>query len=135
MTSYIYDHENLFLWLTLVSSIGFIISILLITWIVTKIPSNYFSYPKRQKYLWDTQPPIIRFILILLKNIIGIFFIIGGLIMLVLPGQGILTILVGVLIMDFPYKYKIERWVIKHPFVLKSINQIRAKAKQRPLEI
>lgn len=135
MTVFIYNHENFFLWLTIVSIIGFIASILLIPWMVTKIPSDYFTHSKRQKYLWDNQPKIVRCIFIFLKNILGILFLIGGISMLLLPGQGVLTIIVGLFIMDFPFKYKVEIRIIKHPFVLKFINQLRAKANQRPLEI
>ena len=132
---FIHDHENVFLWLTLGSFIGFIASILLIPWIVTKIPSDYFTHPKRQKYLWCNQPKIVRFVFILLKNILGVIFIIGGISMLLLPGQGILTILIGLIIMDFPYKYKVEIWIIKHPFVLRTMNKLRSKVKQPPLVV
>lgn len=135
MTVFISNHGNLFLWLSIASIIGFITSILLIPWMVAKIPSDYFSHPKRQKYLWDNQPQIVRFIFILLKNILGVILVIGGVAMLLLPGQGILTIIVGLLIIDFPYKYKVEIWIIKQPFILRSINQLRAKVKQRPLVI
>ena len=41
--------------------------------------------------------------------------------MLVLPGQGILTIIIGLWLIDFPYKYKIEIWIIKHPMILRYI--------------
>lgn len=135
MTVFIYNHEHFFLWLTIVSIIGFIASLILIPWMITKIPSDYFSHPKRQKYLWNNRSLIVRWIFIFLKNILGVLFVIGGIAMLLLPGQGILTILTGLLIMDFPCKYKVEIWILKHPFILKSINQLRAKAKQRPLEI
>ncbi len=135
MIDFIKNYENILIGLTLVSIIGLIGSILLIPWIVTKIPEDYFTHPKRQKYLWCHQPKIVRFIFIFLKNIIGVLLIIGGIALLFLPGQGILTILIGFLVMDFPYKYKFEIWIIKHPIVLKSINRLRAKAKQRPLVI
>jgi hypothetical protein len=52
-----------------------------------------------------------------------------------MPGQGILTIIIGIILSDFPYKYKIERWIINHPKILKYINKIRVKAKQHPIEI
>lgn len=133
--AFIDDHEKLLLWLSIISVISFIASILLIPWIVTRIPSDYFTHPKRQKYLWCHQPKIIRFVLIFLKNVLGVILVLGGIALLLLPGQGILTILIGLLIMDFPYKYKIEIWMIKHPFVLRSINKLRAKVKQRPLVI
>ncbi|WP_223897583.1 PGPGW domain-containing protein [Sulfurovum sp. TSL1] len=132
---FIDNHENLLFWSTLVSIISVIASILLIPWIVTKIPADYFTHPKRQKLLWGDQPKIVRFIFILLKNIIGVMLVLGGIALLFLPGQGILTILIGLLIMDFPYKYKFEIWIIKHTFLLNSINKLRSKAKKRPLVI
>ncbi len=135
MMAFIYNHESLFLWLTIVSIMGFLISIVFIPWLVTRIPSDYFSHPKRQKYTWNNQSKILRLIFILMKNIIGVIFIIGGIFLLFLPGQGVLTILLGLFITDFPYKYKIETWIIKHPPILRSINKLRTKAKQRPLEI
>ena len=61
--------------------------------------------------------------------------VLGGIALLLLPGQGILTILIGLIIMDFPYKYKVEIWIIKHPFILRVINKLRSKVKQQPLEI
>lgn len=132
MINFIKDHEDLLFWLTMAS---FIISIILIPWIVAKIPKDYFSQAERQNYLLVDKPPIIRLILISLKNILGIIFVIGGIAMLFLPGQGLLTIIIGIFMMDFPYKYKIERWIIKQPAILESINTLREKVKQPPLEI
>jgi len=37
------------------------------------------------------------------KNVIGLFLILAGIIMLVTPGQGLLTILIGLFFMDFLY--------------------------------
>jgi len=135
MMDFINDHENILLWLAIGSFIGFIASILLIPWIVIQIPSDYFTHPKRQKYLWSEHPPVIRLLFIFLKNILGIILVLGGIVLLLLPGQGILTILIGLIIMDFPYKYKVEIWIIKHPFILRAINKLRSKAKQRPLVV
>lgn len=135
MIDFISDHENLLLWLAAVSFIVFFASLLLIPWIVTKIPSDYFTHPKRQKYLWSDQPKIVRYLFVFLKNILGVMLVLGGITLLFFPGQGIVTMMIGLLIIDFPYKYKVERWIIKHPVVLRSINRLRKKAKQRPLEI
>jgi archaellum biogenesis protein FlaJ (TadC family) len=135
MIDFINDHENVLLWLAIGSFLVFIVSILLIPWIVTRIPSDYFTHPKRQKYLWSDQPLAIRLLFIFLKNILGVILVLGGIVLLLLPGQGILTILIGLIIMDFPYKYKVEIWIIKHPFILRVINKLRSKVKQQPLEI
>ena len=135
MIDFINDHENVFIWLAIGSFIVFIVSILLIPWIVTRIPSDYFTHPKRQKYLWSDQPLAVRLLFIFLKNVLGVILVLGGIVLLLLPGQGILTILIGLVIMDFPYKYKVETWIIKHPFILRTINKLRSKVKQQPLEI
>ena len=135
MMDFIHDHENLLLWLAVVSFLVFIASLLLIPWIVTKIPSDYFTHPKRPKYLWDNQPNILRYLFLFLKNILGVMLVLGGFTLLFLPGQGIVTMMIGLLIMDFPYKYKVEIWIVKHPVVLRSINRFRKRAKQPPLEI
>ncbi len=47
--------------------------------------------------------------------------------MLFLPGQGLLTILAGILILDFPGKYKLEHYLISKPVVLDSLNWIRRR--------
>ena len=135
MIMFIHDHEVLLLWLTIASIIGFIGSLIVIPWILIQIPSDYFSYSKRKKHQWGSYPPIIRLILLLVKNILGVIFIIGGIIMFFIPGQGIITIIIGIILADFPGKYKIERWIINHPAILRSINKLRAKAKQDPIEV
>jgi len=135
MIVFIHNHEVLLLWLTIASTIGFIGSLIVIPWILIQIPSDYFSHEKRQKHQWGSYPPIIRLVLLLIKNIIGIIFIISGIIMLFIPGQGIITIIIGIILTDFPDKYKIERWIINHTAILKYINKLRAKAKQSPIEV
>lgn len=52
--------------------------------------------------------------------------------MLFAPGQGILSLLVGIILCDFPGKHRVERKIIARPRVLSVINQIRARYK-RPL--
>ena len=135
MITFIHSHEILLLWLVIASIIGFIGSLIAIPWILIQIPSDYFSHKKRQKHQWGSYPSVIRLALLLIKNILGVIFIISGIIMLLVPGQGIITIIIGIILSDFPYKYKIERWIIKHPAILRSINQLRVKAKQSPLEV
>jgi len=71
--------------------------------------------------------------LIMIKNLLGAIIVLAGIAMLVLPGQGIITILLGIFFMNFPGKYKLELWIIKRPAILKSINWIRAKANHSPL--
>ena len=89
---------------------------------------------KRQPSKWQEQKPILRFVVIIGKNIIGLSLIIGGLLMLVLPGQGLLTIITGLLLVNYPGKYKLEQKLVLIPSIFKALNWIRFKAKKPPLQ-
>jgi hypothetical protein len=47
--------------------------------------------------------------------------------MLVLPGQGLLTIILGITLMNFPGKYRLERWLVSRGSTLKLINYLRRR--------
>ena len=57
----------------------------------------------------------------------------GGILMLVLPGQGLLTILVGLMLSDYPGKFKLEKRIIKTNLILKTINWYRNKSNIPPI--
>ncbi len=117
-------------------SIGLlIISLAIIPFVVINMPENYFSGHYRVRASKKSNYPIIAQLLAGLKNLIGFIFILFGILMLVLPGQGILTILMGLFLMNFPGKYKFERKLVSIPKVLKSLNWIRSKANKPQLMI
>ena len=72
---------------------------------------------------------------IIVKNLIGYTLILGGILMLVLPGQGLFTILMGLILSNYPGKYSIERKFISMPSVLKTVNWLRKKSDKPPLQI
>ena len=51
------------------------------------------------------------------------------------PGQGILTILMGVVLVDFPGKYGVERWIVSRRFVKGAVNKLRVKLGRPPLRL
>jgi hypothetical protein len=67
------------------------------------------------------------------RNVLGYVFIVVGTAMLVLPGPGILTIVVGIILLNFPGKYRLERWMVELRPVLRSINWLRQRAKKTPI--
>ena len=129
MMTFFTAYTLVFEWLIAVSLISFIMSLIVIPWLIIQMPYDYFSFKKRQKWKWSHSSVILNFI----KDLLGLILIIAGTLMLVLPGQGILTILVGVILANFPGKYKLERWIIHRPSVLKTLNWLRKRAKKRPL--
>jgi putative transmembrane protein PGPGW len=69
------------------------------------------------------------------KNLVGLAFVLAGVAMLVLPGQGILTIVIGLSLMNFPGKHVLERYIVQQPSILRAINWMRHRAGQPPLKV
>jgi archaellum biogenesis protein FlaJ (TadC family) len=128
------DHPGVLMGLGASSVLIFIISILGISWFVAQIPEDYFLSSKRKPSKWQEQKPILRLAVLFGKNIIGVSLIIGGLLMLVLPGQGLLTIVTGLLLINYPGKYKLEQKLVAIPSVFRALNWIRVKANKPPLK-
>ena len=126
------DHPAVLIGLGASSILIFIISILGISWFVAQIPENYFLSSKREPSKWLKQKPFLRLAVLFGKNVIGYSLIMGGLLMLVLPGQGLLTIVTGLLLINYPGKYKLEQKLVAVPAVFKALNWIRFKA-NKPL--
>jgi hypothetical protein len=102
--------------------------------VMVKIPANYFS----SHYVHDFLPGsswIVRWGAVILKNIFGVFLILLGIVLSLpgVPGQGILTILLGLIMLDIPGKRPLEARIIKRPAVLAAINNLRARYSKPPL--
>ena len=65
---------------------------------------------------------------LIIKNFVGLTLLLAGIAMLVLPGQGLITILVAISLLNFPGKRRLERRIVSQPSVLRAINWIRSKA-------
>jgi hypothetical protein len=127
------DHQQLLVWAGIVSLMVFILSLLALPWLVAQIPEDYFLPKKRQPTQWKQLHPVIRLLALMGKNLIGYGLIVAGLLMLFLPGQGILTLVMGLLLVDYPGKFRLERKLVKTPAILNSLNWLRRKAKKPPL--
>jgi len=119
--------EEMFLWLGLVSLATFLISLVTLPFLITKIPADYFSSHTRTPSGWKNAHPSLRILLLILKNFLGVILLAGGILMLFLPGQGLLTLAMGMMLMDYPGKYKLERRIVSFPLVLKGLNWLRRK--------
>lgn len=114
--------------------VTFTISILLVAVVVVKIPANYFSSNYQRDFLPNSSW-ITRWGAVVAKNIVGAVLVVAGVVMLIGPGQGVLTILIGLIMLDIPGKRPLEARIIKRPAVLAAINNLRAKYDKPPLEL
>jgi hypothetical protein len=120
--------------LTVASLVGFIGSLIAIPLILVRLPPDYFDIRVPRHWMKDHHP-VLRLVGLALKNAVGLVFLLAGLAMLFLPGQGILTMLIGVSLLDFPGKRRLEATLIGQPTVLSAINSMRNKFNKPPLVI
>ncbi len=128
-------HDSLMYWLAIGSAMTFVTTLIVVQILVIRIPDDYFLAKRRRVSHWRRLHPVPGIALLVLKNVCGIVFIVAGVAMLILPGQGFLTILIGVMLVNFPGKYRLERRFIHFRPVARSINWMRSKAGQPPLRM
>ena len=117
--------------------VGFSITTLIMTFfllpfMIVRLPQDYFLESHRPRPL--SQNLIIHLVLTALKNMLGLGFVVLGILMLFVPGQGLLTIIVGLTVMNYPGKFRLERWLIMRPRVLPALNWLRKRYGHPPLQ-
>ena len=102
--------------------------------VMVKVPPTYFSVSHDRAFMTDRHW-FVRSGAVIGKNILGVFLIILGIILSLpgVPGQGILTILLGLIMLDIPGKRPLEARIIQQPKVLAAVNNLRAKYNKPPL--
>ncbi len=117
--------------LAIFSVVGFVGSLIAIPWILMRLPATYFDMRVPRTFLGGRHP-VLRAVGIVIKNIVGFILLLAGIAMLVLPGQGVLTILIGISLMDFPNKRQLEARLIGQRLVFSGVNRLRARFGKPP---
>lgn len=115
--------------LIILSGLMFFLTLIFIPLVIVRMPSSYFV-AKRRPRQWTTA----RLMFYVIRNLIALLLFTAGVAMLVLPGQGLLTMLLAVAVSDMPGKYRLERWMLKQRGVLRSINWIRSRYNRPPVK-
>jgi len=118
---------------TLVSVVLFVASVVALPWFVARLPRDYFMHHDHEEPISVIGNPGWRRAARVAKNLLGALLLFAGLAMLVLPGQGLLTIIVSLVLLEFPGKRALERKLVSRPQVLRALNAIRRKAGVEPL--
>jgi hypothetical protein len=130
-------NEAIFFWGLALSVIMFFASIAIVTTLIVRMSPDYFDHRKPLPESWRGRHPVVRIVLIILKNLVGLLIVAVGLVLLLpgIPGQGILTILIGLTLLNFPGKRSLELWLVRVGPVLRAINWIRRKYHRPPLHL
>jgi hypothetical protein len=121
------------LWGIVISAVLTVGSIGLAVAIVVHWPANRFS----DTHAPAKGAPLIEVLHAIGRNLAGLVLILLGIAMSLpgIPGQGVLTIIIGITMMDIPGKRGLERRLISRPRILRVINGMRARFRRAPLEL
>ena len=117
------------------SAVVFVASLVGVPMFLARMPAHFFTARERERY--SVPPPARsrwRRTARIARNALGALLLLLGVATLVLPGQGLLTILVALCLMDFPGKGKLVRRIVASPRVFRVINSFRRRAGQPPLD-
>jgi len=118
-------------WLVAFSLLSAALTLALVPVLITSIPADYFSHGHRMHI--SKRHPLLDFSVKVAKNLLGAMFLLIGFLLLFLPGQGLILIFAGMLIMNYPGKYAFERWLIQRRGVLPALNALRVRHGKSPL--
>jgi hypothetical protein len=125
------------LWWGLAISIGLgLASLVVAAAVVVSWTPDHFKDAHRPR-LWARHPRPLRLLGMVAKNLAGVVMFAIGFIMALpgIPGQGILTMIIAVTLIDLPGKHELERRLVGRPFVLRQLNAIRRRFQRPPLEV
>jgi hypothetical protein len=123
-------------WGLVISVVAAVASLALAAVVVVSWPPDRFTRAGDRVFL-DGRHPVLRALAIAAKNVLGILLVLIGIVMALpgVPGQGFLTILIGITLVDFPGKRRIELSLIRRPAVFRAVNQLRQRFGHPPLQI
>lgn len=111
--------------LGVLSAVLFVGTIAAVPWVIRRLPHDYFLQPRPKRSLPKK----------ILRNALGAMLVGLGIVMLLLPGQGVITILLGISILDLPVKDRVLRWLLGRPKIEAGVQRLRSKAGKPPLVI
>ena len=73
----------------------------------------------------------------IVRSLVGLVLVAAGVLLSLpgVPGQGLLTILAGVILLEFPGRHRLVRSIVGRPPVLAAVNRLRARFARPPLVV
>lgn len=121
-------YQDALIWVSIGSVVMFVGSILLVPYLIARAPADLFTRePSRRRGIGPLLGAIVR-------NLFGLVLLVLGVLMLVLPGQGLLMVLLALLVLDFPKKRAAIQQLVQKPKVWDALHYFRERANKPPFE-
>jgi hypothetical protein len=113
---------------------SFFLNLGIVSLILVKLPADHFSKNRKTKF-WAGPNPALHAAKVIGKNILGVLLVALGIVLSVpgVPGQGLLTILLGIMLLDFPGRDRLEQKLLSRPSIVNTINKLRGRFNKPPL--
>ena len=115
---------------------SFFVNLGIVSLILVKLPADHFSKSRKTKF-WAGPRPAIHAAKVIGKNIGGVLLVALGIVLSLpgVPGQGLLTVLLGIMLLDFPGRHRLEQKLLSKPSIVNTINRLRKRFEKPPLEL
>jgi hypothetical protein len=115
---------------------SFLVNLAIVSVILVKLPADHFSKDRKTKF-WSGPRPWLHAAKVIGKNIAGVLLVALGVVLSLpgVPGQGLLTVLLGVMLLDFPGRDRLEQKLLSKPSIVNTINRLRGRFGKPPLEL
>jgi len=115
---------------------SFFINLGIVSFILVKLPADHFSKKRKTKF-WAGPRPAIHAAKVIGKNIAGVLLVALGIVLSLpgVPGQGLLTVLLGIMLLDFPGRHRLEQKLLSKPSIVNTINRLRERFDKPPLQL
>jgi hypothetical protein len=116
--------------------VSFFANLGIVSLILVKLPADHFSKSRKTQF-WSGPRPWLHAAKVIGKNIAGILLVALGVVLSLpgVPGQGLLTVLLGIMLLDFPGRDRLEQKLLSKPSIVNTINSLRGRFGKKPLEL
>ncbi len=135
LINWIESNEILLLAAGVVSAAAFIGTALAVPFLINLLPEDYFLKEKRRESFTSPASALAFYILLAIKNLTGLVLFFIGIALLFIPGQGLLTIFLSLILIDFPGKWNLQKRIIRKKKIADAINWVRRRGGKRELII
>jgi uncharacterized membrane protein YbaN (DUF454 family) len=113
----------------------FLLNLGIVSIILVKLPRDHFKSDKAKRVTGANAT--VRILKVIGKNVAGWLLIALGIVLSLpgVPGQGLLTVLLGLMLVDFPGKHHLEQKLLSRPAIINSINGLRGRFGKPALEL
>ncbi len=136
ISEYFTLHGNQIVWAIFIFFVSLVVSSMGSVFVILRLSENHFhegdgvssglERPRWQQVLG-----------MVAKNALGVGLVVLGLVMTLpgVPGQGLLTMFIGIVLLDLPGKRAFERRIIAKPRILHACNRLRIRFGKKPFTL